>query len=333
MNIKIGDNYPCFIVGEVGVNHCGSVGKAKELIDIAVDAKVNAVKFQLHNPEEEMIPHPYIKSLNESIRKTELSFESLLDLQYYACNKKMGFFVTPFCDKSAYQLSKYMPILKTGSGELTNIPFLKSAINDFAGKKVFISTGMSTFSEIERVVSEIKLYSWEYALLICCSKYPPSLPDIDLTRIRILKEKFNCPVGFSDHFVSNYMSFAAVAMGTNIIEKHFTISRKDKGDDHHMSLEPDELKDLVRGIRSIEEAMKPKPWILTQDDLKMRMKYNHSIVSIRDIPKGKIIDKEDVWVKRPGIGIPPMYLEIVMGKKTVRNIAKNKLISWEDLEL
>jgi len=328
----VGDGHPCLVVAEAGVNHQGSLAKAKELIDIAAKAGADVVKFQYHLPDSEMILHPAIDRLNESVRKTQLSLDDLIKLMVYATAKSLIPLITPFSLRAAMELLPYVTVLKIGSGEITNIPFLKSVVESFSlGQTIILSTGMSTFSEIEAAVQTIS--GLPHALMVCSSQYPAYAYDFDLNRIALLKEKFQCPVGISDHCIENHISFAAVAMGANIVEKHFTTSRKSEGDDHHMSLEPDELKDLVQGIRNIEQAIKPKPWILSRDDLEMRLKYNHSVVSAKDIPKDKTIDNQDIWPKRPGLGIPAIYLDMVVGKKAKREIKKDSLVSWEDLEI
>jgi len=328
----VGDIYPCVIVAEAGVNHDGSLAKAKELVDIAAEAKADVVKFQHHIPDEEMLHHPAIESLYKSVSETKLEISELVELRDYCNKKELGFLATPFSFKATIELIPYVWTFKIGSGEITNIPFFWELVSFHCmNRAVILSTGMSTFSEIEAAVEAVS--NLPHALMICSSQYPAHIHDFDLSRIALLKEKFQCPVGISDHCIENHISFAAVAMGANIVEKHFTTSRKLEGDDHHMSLEPDELGDLVQGIRNIEQATKPKPWILSRDDLKMRLKYNHSVVSVKDIPKDKTIDNQDVWVKRPGLGIPAIYLDTVVGKKTKREIKKDSLISWEDLEI
>lgn len=322
-NYKIGDGNSCFIMAEAGVNHQGSLTKAKALVDIAAEAGADAVKFQHHIPDEEMICHPISESLYKSISATKLDINQLKELRDYANSKGLVFLCTPFSLKAATELVGLVPAFKIGSGELNNYPFLEAVAK--LGKPLILSTGMSMLSEIEMAIERIKPYT-DFALMVCVSKYPAHAQDFDLTRIKFLKEKFQCPVGISDHCIDNHISFAAVAMGANVIEKHFTLSCKLKGDDHHMSLESDELKDLVRGIRAIGEAVKPKLWVLSPEDLEMRLKYNHSIISVRDITKGEKIGTSNVWPKRPGIGIPAMYLDMVAGMKTKRDIKKDILI-------
>jgi len=327
----VGDNNPCFIVAEAGVNHQGEIDKAKQMVNVAVGAGATAVKFQYHIPDEEMIRHHVSDWLYESVSRTRLDINQLRELRDYTTNKYLVFLCTPFSHKAAVELADVVPAFKIGSGELNNYPFLEAVAK--LGKPMILSTGMSTLSEIETAVSIVSRYNVDFALMVCVSKYPAVAGDFNLNRIRILKERFGCPVGFSDHSLDNHIAFAAVAMGANIIEKHFTLSRELEGDDHHMSLEPDELKELVRGVRDVEKAMKPKPWGLTKEDMAMRVIYNHSLASVREIPEGEKAGTKYVWPKRPGIGIPAGWLDIVKGRVIARNISQGTFINWGDLEL
>lgn len=346
-NRMVGEGYPCYVVAEIGVNHDGSIEKAKKLIDTAAWAGVNAVKLQAYTPDC-MIDHPIIEDLNRLIPRVDLKHKDILNLAEYAHSKRLACILTPF-SRDAFRRSMYsIDAIKVGSGEMTNLPFLeeiahpsKHHFGPRSNVPIIVSTGMSLMSEVELAVEIVRKGNPNVAVLVCASKYPAENElakgiHYDLTRIKKFKDMFGVPVGLSDHHPMNWLSWAAVALGANIIEKHITLSHETEGEhvsgDHKMSLLPHELKELVLGIREIEQAMEPKRG-LDKQDLRMRARYNHSVVSIKDIPKGKAIEESDVWVRRPGVGIPAMHLESVVGLEAKHDIEGGKLLYWEDFVL
>ena len=332
--IKIGDGQPCFIIAEAGINHNGQIKLAKEMVDVAVKAGVNAIKFQTHFPESEMLPDgktaDYVgESLFDLLTRVSLPEAEQLKLKDYVEKKNIIFLSTPFSKEAADFLETIGVVaFKIGSGELTNLPLQEYIARK--GKPRIISTGMSTLEEIEATVSKTKNINPHFALMHCTSTYPTPYEHVNLKFIPILKAKYRVPVGLSDHSLGNYAAFSAIPLGANLIEKHFTLSRDLPGPDQKASLEPVELSDLVKGIRVIEKMLGDQKSIQPgeQDVRDMAL---HSVVSIQDIPVGKIIDTDDIWVKRPGTGIAAKHLPEIIGKKAKQAIRKNSLLRWDDL--
>lgn len=330
----IGEGEPCFIIAEAGINHNGDINLAKKLINAAKDAGADAVKFQTHIPEEEMLKDDstaeYVgESLFDLLKRVELSKKDHIELKTYAANKGILFLSTPFSREAVDLLEEIgVPAYKVGSGEMTNLPLL-----EYISKKkkpMIISTGMSMFEEIEETVNFVKKFNDDLILLHCTSTYPTRYEDVNLRVIERLREKFKIPVGLSDHSIGIYTALASVVLGACIIEKHFTINRDLPGPDQKASIISGELKELVKGVRAIEKALGSTKRI-TDDELSVQRMARESVVSLVNIPNGTVITEDMVWVKRPGIGIPPKYLNKVIGMKTRKNIKANTIIKWSDL--
>ena len=332
---EIGEGRPCFVIAEAGINHNGDVKIAAELVDAAAAAGADAIKFQTHLPEFEMLKGgataAYVgESLFDLLTRTALSKDGHLQMQELAKKKGILFLSTPFSREAADYLETIgVPAYKTGSGELTNIPLQRHIARK--GKPMIVSTGMSTPEEIDATVRALREEGATFALMHCTSTYPTPLPHVQLGCIAALQAKYGVPVGFSDHTLGTTISLAAVACGANIFEKHFTASRSLPGPDQQGSMEPKELEALVKDIRAVEQALGATKKIQPgeQDVRDMAL---HSVVSIRDIAAGATIGKDDVWVKRPGTGIPARQLRDVIGKQAARAIAKDSLVSWSDLK-
>ena len=331
---EIGAGRPCFVIAEAGINHNGDVKIAAELVEAAAAAGADAIKFQTHLPEFEMLKGgataAYVgESLFDLLTRTALSPEGHLEMRELAKRKGIIFMSTPFSREAAdYLESIGVPAFKTGSGELTNIPLQRHIAR--RGKPMIVSTGMSTPEEIDATVTALESEKASLALMHCTSTYPTPYEHVQLGCISALQAKYGVPVGFSDHTLGTAISLAAVASGANIFEKHFTASRSLPGPDQQGSMEPKELEALVKDIRAIEQSLGATKKIQPgeQDVRDMAL---HSVVSIRDITAGATIAAADVWVKRPGTGIPAARLQDVVGKVAKRAIARNKLISWDDL--
>jgi sialic acid synthase SpsE len=199
------------------------------------------------------------------------------------------------------------------------------------GKPMIISTGMSTPEEIDRTVQAVRVAGAPFALMHCTSTYPTPYEHVQLGCIGALKRQYGVPVGFSDHTLGSYMAYAAVALGANLFEKHFTISRSLPGPDQRGSMEPTELAEVVRGIRAIERAAGATKRIQPGEQ-EVRDMALHSIVTIRDVAAGATIGAADVWAKRPGTGIPARQLAEIVGRTAARAIPKDHLVSWDDLQ-
>lgn len=339
-NIKIGrkmvgEGFPPLIVAEAGINHNGEMGKAKQLIDAASKAGADAIKFQTHLPEKEMLPQgitaDYVgEPLFDLLKRIELSAEDHRELFNYASEKRIMFLSTPFSREAADLLHNLgVLVFKVGSGELTNIPLLKHIARK--GKPMIISTGMSEWKEIEESISIVRDINNDIILMQCTSTYPTEYKDINLKVIEKLKKAFDLPVGLSDHSIGIYTALGAIALGANIIEKHFTISREWPGPDQKASIEPPELIELVKGARAIYEALGSEKRVIKGERDVQRM-ARESVIAIKDIPPNTIITRDMVWVKRPGTGIPAKDLEKVIGKRTKREVLKDTLLRWEDLD-
>ena len=330
----VGDGHPCFVIAEAGINHNGDAKLAAELVDAAADAGADAIKFQTHFPEHEMLrggaTAAYVgESLFDLLTRTALSRDDHFALRDRARAKGILFFSTPFSREAADFLETVgVPVFKTGSGELTHLPMQEHIARK--GTPMIISTGMSTPEEIDRTVTAVRGAGGRFALMHCTSTYPTPFEHVQLDCISALKQKYAVPVGFSDHTLGTVMAFAAVALGANLYEKHFTISRTLPGPDQQGSMEPAELKGIVEGIRAIEKARGGAKRIQPGEQ-EVRDMAHHSVVSIRDIAAGATIGAGDVWAKRPGTGIPARQLADVVGRLAARAIPKDRLLTWDDL--
>jgi sialic acid synthase SpsE len=332
---EVGDGHPCFIIAEAGINHNGDPMLAVELVDAAAAAGADAIKFQTHFPEHEMLrggaTAAYVgESLFDLLTRTALSRDDHVRLRDRARQQRILFLSTPFSREAADFLETLgVPAFKTGSGELTHLPMQQHIARK--GKPMIISTGMSTPEEIDRTVQAVRAAGAPFALMHCTSTYPTPFEHVQLDCIPALKRTYGVPVGFSDHTLGGFMAFAAVTDGANLFEKHFTVSRSLPGPDQQGSMEPAELADLVRGIRAIERARGATKQIQPGEQ-DVRDMAHHSVVSIRDIAAGATVGPDDVWAKRPGTGIPARRLGDVVGRVAARAIEKDRLITWDDLK-
>ena len=331
---EVGAGYPCFVIAEAGINHNGDVKLAAELVDAAADAGADAVKFQTHFPEHEMLrggaTAAYVgESLFDLLTRTALSQDAHVELRDRSAKRGIMFLSTPFSREAADFLETLgVPAFKTGSGELTHVPLQQHIARK--GKPMIISTGMSTPEEIDRTVSAVRAIGTPFALMHCTSTYPTPYEHVQLDGIESLRKRHGVPVGLSDHTLGSFMAFGAVALGANLFEKHFTISRSLPGPDQQGSMEPGELAEVVRGIRAIEQARGATKTIQPGEQ-DVRNMAHHSVVSLFDIPAGQVIRSDDVWAKRPGTGIPAHQLGEVVGRVARRPIGKDALVTWDDL--
>ena len=330
----IGPGEPCFVIAEAGINHNGDATVAAELVDAAAEAGADAIKFQTHFPDAEMLrgqaSAAYVgESLFDLLTRTALTRDVHVELFDHARRRGIMFLSTPFSREAADFLDSIgVGAFKTGSGELTHIPLQQHIARK--RKPMIISTGMSTEEEIDRTVSAVQAIQTPFALMHCTSTYPTPYEHVQLGCMARLREKYGVPVGFSDHTLGSYMAFAAVASGANLFEKHFTTSRALPGPDQQGSMEPAELADLVRGIRAIERAGGATKQIQPGEQ-EVRDMAHHSVVSIREIAAGATIGTDDVWGKRPGTGIPAARLPEILGRVAKHAIASGRLIAWDDL--
>ncbi len=333
-NKLIDEEEPCFIIAEAGSNHNGSLEQAKKLIDVATEAGADAVKFQIYKAESLYSKYTpefsYLKGqkVYELIKDIETPREWLKKLAGYCEAKNIIFLATPFDFEAVDLLEKSVPAFKIASFEITDLELLQYAARK--GKPMIISTGMANLGEIEDAITAIKSVGNEdIVLLHCNSLYPTPAEVVDLKAMATMKTAFKVPVGFSDHTLGIHMPIAAVAMGACVIEKHFTLSMEMKGPDHSFAIEPAELKEMVRCVREVEKAkgtgIKEKSELESEE---MYVKARRSIHAKVDIPKGTRITRDMLIIKRPGYGIKPKFIDIVVGREAKKDIKEDEWISW-----
>jgi len=333
----------CFIIAEIGVNHNGDLNLAKQLIDVAAKAGADAVKFQTFKADRLATrsagkagyqkasgsgPH---ESQLEMLRGLELSQDAMIACRDHCGTRKIQFLSTPFDEDSADLLEQAgVEGFKIASGDLTNLPFLAHVARK--AKPMIISTGMSDMAEVEDAVSVVRANgSPPLALLHCVSNYPAEPADCNLRAMQTLEQAFNVPVGWSDHTLGDAVALAAAAMGARILEKHFTLDRELPGPDHKASLTPDELEQLVRGVRIVEAALGDGVKRARESERDTARVARRSIAAARFIMKGEIIREADLARKRPGTGLAPKYLDRITGRRAARNIEADELIGWPDI--
>ena len=331
----------CFIIAEAGVNHNGDINIAKKLVDKAKEAGVDAIKFQTFRAEnlvtKEAPKAEYQKETTgdgsqfEMLKKLALSLEDHIILKKYCEEKGIMFISTPFDYESVDLLEKIdVPLYKVSSGDLTNLPLLSYIANK--NKPIILSTGMANLGEVEEAVETIsKAGNDRIILLHCTSNYPTAYEDVNLRAMLTMKEAFKLPVGYSDHTIGIEIPIAAVALGAKVIEKHFTLDRNMKGPDHRASIEPDELKIMVRSIRNIELAMGDGIKRCNKSEEKSKFVSRKSIVAKYDIRKGQVITEDLIDYKRPAGGLPPKFVKYILGKKSSINIKKDEVIDFEKI--
>lgn len=332
-----------FIIAEAGVNHNGSLDLAYQLIDVAKDAGADAVKFQTFKAENvvskladkaeyQKKTTSSDKSQLEMIKKLEISFNDFIKLKKYCDKKGIMFLSTPFDHPSIDFLYNLIDIYKIPSGEIINYPYLKHIAAK--NKPLIMSTGMASLGEVEEAINTIRSVNSEakISLLHCTTSYPTSYEEVNLKAMQTLAAAFKLPVGYSDHTLGIEVPVAAVAMGAKIIEKHFTLDKKLPGPDHKASLEPYELKEMVKAIRNIEVALGDGIKKPNKSEIKIMKVARRSLIATKDIRVGEIMKESDIAIKRPGTGIPPIFKEIVIGMKLINDIRQDEPFRWENFK-
>lgn len=330
---KIGADHPPLVIAEVGINHEGDLRKAIKLVDAAVEAGAECIKFQSHIAAAEMIPTDIKpgkisdERLWDIIHRCELSEEEELKIKAYCERKGILYLCTPFSREAADRLERIgVSAYKIGSGECNNLPLIDHVARK--GKPIILSTGMNDIPSIRESVQVIRKHRVPYMLLHCVSIYPAPYDKIRLNAVVQLRKEFKVPVGLSDHSFGIYTCLGAVALGAAALEKHFTISRSWPGPDNPFSIEPHELKDLVVGSRAVWQALEGDKAIQKEEKPVIEFAYA-SVVSIRDIKKGEVLSLNNIWVKRPGTGkilVDQFYN--ILGKKARTDIPKDRQLTW-----
>ena len=334
-------NHKTFIIAEAGVNHNGSLVLAKKLVDVAVEASADAVKFQTFKADKvvsrnaekaayQMQNTDAKVSQLETIRQLELDPPAHKELFQYCKEKGIQFLSSPFDLESIDLLvSLGLTIFKIPSGEINNLPYLRKI--GALKKKIIFSTGMADLGEIKDtldVLIKAGTARENITVLHCNTEYPTPVEDVNLKAMQTIAAAFNIKVGYSDHTLGIEVPIVAVALGASVIEKHFTLDKKMKGPDHKASLDPDELKAMVSAIRNVEKALGDGIKTPSPSELKNRPVARKSIVAAREIHKGELLTEDNLAVKRPGTGISPMQWDEIIGQRASKDYNIDELVSW-----
>ena len=338
----VGEGFPCYFVAEAGVNHNGSLELAKRMVDVAVTARADAVKFQKRTINEiliaEALNQPYTSptalgaTYGEHRERLELSEKDFEELAGYCSEKKITFLASAWDIKSAdFIESLGVPAFKTASADLTNLPLLEHTARK--QKPMIVSTGMSTLEEVSEALDVIKKHNEQVILLHCVSKYPCESAEVNLSVMETLRKTFGLPVGYSGHEKSGWaVTLAAIALGATVVERHFTLDRTFPGPDHAASLDPIGLMRLLLNIRDMESAIGTPDKRVSEAELQIRKRLAKSIVARCDIGEGDVLTLEMLAVKGPGSGLKPKYLGQLAGKRARQAIKADTLIPPEALE-
>jgi N-acetylneuraminate synthase/N,N'-diacetyllegionaminate synthase len=334
------------IIAEAGVNHNGDISLAKKLIDVAVEAKVDLVKFQTFKADSivsqkaKKADYQIKNTMDndstqyEMLKKLELSHQDHIELIDYCKEKGIEFFSTAFdVDGIDYLDSLNFPIFKVPSGEITNYPYLKAIA--LKRKPVILSTGMCNLSEIEQAINILIKYGISrenITVLHCNTEYPTPMKDVNLKAMITIGKAFGVKIGYSDHTLGIEVPIAAVAMGARVIEKHFTLDRNLPGPDHRASLEPHELKTMVSAIRNIEYALSGNGIKEASESEEKNKKIARKSIHLKNkISKGDIITEENIISLRPGDGISTMKYDEIIGRIANKDLNEFHKLKWEDL--
>ena len=329
-NKKINDNSNVYIIAEAGSNHNGDIDTALKLVDIAVEAGADCVKFQSVTFET-LTSDFKNEQLKKNIEKITLDKNWYKKLSEYCSKQNLDFMSTPTYERAVDELDEIDVIgYKIASMDLTNIPFLRYVASK--GRPIILSRGMSTISEIDIALKTIEDQgNNKIALLHCVSEYPTKAEMLNLNQIKSLANSFGVPIGFSDHSESTIMPAIAVSCGAKIIEKHFTYDRSIDGFDHFYALDPKMLKEMISAIRETEIALGSSNIKPYESEWKVKEIAQRSIIASRDIAKGETINEKNLTTKRPGTGIPASNWDLICGRKVNTNILKNQIINLKDL--
>ena len=339
----VGAGCPCFVIAEAGVNHNGSLDMAMRLVDAAASAGVDAVKFQTFRADKIVTPDAPkaryqmgttedTESQLDMLRRLELDSAAYRALAQRCAEIGLVFLSTPFDEESADLLEAIgVPAFKVPSGELTNLSFLSYLARK--GLPLIISTGMATLEEVRAAVDAVQCAGCHrFAILHCVSNYPADPGDVNLRAMASMAAAFGVPVGYSDHTLGNEVSFAAVAMGACVIEKHLSLDRSLPGPDHRSSSEPEELASLVAGIRAIEAALGDGEKRPAASENETARVARRSLVAARIIPAGAILTADMVVNRRPGTGMAPARLGELTGRRAHGDIAEGTVLAPEMFE-
>ena len=337
-NREIGAQAPAYIIAEMSANHAGSIENAKKIIHAAKEAGADCVKIQTYKADTITIDcdKPYFQigegtwngeNLYRLYQKAYTPWEWQEELKKEAESIGLDFFSTPF-DKTSVDFLEEIGVgfYKIASFEIVDIPLIKYVASK--GKPIIMSTGMSTIGEIEDAVNAVRSQgNDQLALLRCASAYPAITDEMNLMTMKNMAEVFHVPVGLSDHSMGSVGAVAAVALGANIIEKHFCLDRAIENPDSSFSMNPEEFAQMVRDVRQAEKAIGKVSYGATEQE-KSNVTFRRSIFCVKDIKKGEKLTEENVRVIRPGHGMKPKFYEEILGQVALQNIERGTPMSW-----
>ncbi len=342
---EVGDGHPALIIAEIGTNHNRRLDQAKTLVRAAAEAGADAVKFQIYEADdivnrrimpseyglEKLYPGKTMREVfDQDLRTPREWFPELSD--FTRGQGAMPMATAHSGSAAAFICRQGMVAVKIASMDLNNLPVLRD-IAEASTVPVIFSTGMSEWADIEESVQVFRRAGKPFGILHCVSNYPADFADLHLQNLCILRDTYGVPVGFSDHTLSTLSAAVAVALGASMIEKHITLSRKDRGPDHPFALEPGEFKAMVDDIRSVESAyVRGAPFAGPSERERRKLPlYRRSLVASRRIAAGAVLAADDIKITRPGTGIAPKHLDEVIGRKASVEIPAETPITWEML--
>tara|TARA_Y100000389_G_scaffold167531_1_gene172788 strand:- start:35867 stop:36913 length:1047 start_codon:yes stop_codon:yes gene_type:complete len=336
-NKLVSNNSPTFVIAEAGVNHGGDINIAKQLIDVAVNAKADAVKFQTFKAERSILKNvkkaPYQKETTaasesqfDMLKKLEINKHQHHLLKKYCNDKNIIFLTTPFDEQSLDELDELdLPAYKVSSSDTTNIPLLIKIAKK--RKPMLLSTGMSYLSEVTLALQTIYQYNNSVVLLHCTANYPMEDNEANLAVLNTFRDNFDILVGYSDHSIGIGVAPFTIPMGARVVEKHFTIDKNDFGPDHLASLSPDELVEFVKVIRNVDKYIGSNIKEPTTSELSTRKSLQKCLVANCNIQKGESFSEDNIVAKRTGgIGISPIFYKEIIGMKAKKNFSTNDII-------
>lgn len=333
-----------FIIAEAGVNHNGDLDTAFRLVDAAVDAGCDAVKFQtwitekVYSRDKSIKPDYQVRTTSaadseyDTIKKLELSFADFGRIKDYCDRKGILFFSTPDETDSADFLAQLgVGLMKTASQDVTNAPFLRHVAK--LGMPVIFSTGACTLTELAEGVETILAETNELIILHCVSSYPAPMDQMNLAVLANLRSMFGCPVGLSDHTTGAEVACAAVALGARVFEKHLTLDKTMSGPDHQASLDPKEMRHYCQTLRGVRAALGDGIKRIMPCEENTRKAFRRFVVAARDLPVGTVLRAEDCCFKKVVDGISPRYLELVVGAQLAVDVVEDTVLTWAMLRL
>lgn len=321
-----------YIIAEAGINHNGDFETAAKMVQAAAACGANAIKFQAFITEKLFNIKKTPADLVEKFKRWELSKKELEELKQIADKEGIDFLATPFDEESLeFLVSLGVPAIKIASGDLDNFFLLKKAAS--SGLPIYLSTGAANLWEVARAFFELKKWGAKNVILMhCVSSYPADFEELNLKVIQTYANAFKCEVGFSDHTQGILAPLLAVALGATVIEKHFTLDRNLPGPDQILSLEPEEMAQLVQAIRDTEKALGDGVKRIMPSEEASRLMGKRALYFSKDMKAGETITEENIIALRPAEGLSPMLAEVLLGKKISKNVNKNDPISLEVLE-